>query len=398
MNTKGTILLFAAGFAILMFCSCQALEDAKDALSSISPSHKAAVKLDETTEPVNKTKAEPRINPVEKTEAGNAGLAAVKNTPPLANVPVDSAKKKKHVSISEVLKKGEALFYKVSEINDQKKQSYLLNIGRVFLSPTHEDNLKSGMASFMDGEGELSKVGKINSTDLDIWLTDKEFAKNTEFAKDPLKLGQKVYLVLYANNRFVVKKSRVVAEGSDKDADKDSTLRFAVLDLPASKIFNGALVLNKAKEIAGVVTVDEKVSFIMSVEVSELKAFAEKNGWQKRYGIEVAKKVIPLKASEGLWLGMQVQDLTPELAESFGLTNDNRGVLVSKVFENGPAFEAGIVPGDLITRLAKKKVTSIDDLPAIIKDVKADQKLSLVIRRDRKSLSKNIIPIQRAEK
>jgi serine protease DegS len=50
------------------------------------------------------------------------------------------------------------------------------------------------------------------------------------------------------------------------------------------------------------------------------------------------------------WLGIMAQDITPELAESFGLP-EIKGVLVSGVLEQGPADLAGIEPGDIITHI-----------------------------------------------
>ncbi len=47
------------------------------------------------------------------------------------------------------------------------------------------------------------------------------------------------------------------------------------------------------------------------------------------------------------WIGIRVQDISPQLSESFGLT-DMGGVLVSGVVRDGPAHSAGLFPGDII--------------------------------------------------
>ena len=51
------------------------------------------------------------------------------------------------------------------------------------------------------------------------------------------------------------------------------------------------------------------------------------------------------------WLGLEVQALTPELAETFGLSQ-NDGILVAGVLRGGPAADAGLLPGDIILSIA----------------------------------------------
>lgn len=53
------------------------------------------------------------------------------------------------------------------------------------------------------------------------------------------------------------------------------------------------------------------------------------------------------------WLGLEVQALTPELAESFGLLN-SPGILVAGVYRDGPAAKAGLQPGDVILKIANE--------------------------------------------
>jgi serine protease DegS len=50
------------------------------------------------------------------------------------------------------------------------------------------------------------------------------------------------------------------------------------------------------------------------------------------------------------WLGIEVQPLTPELAESFGLSG-RPGIVVAGIYRNGPAQKAGLQPGDLILNI-----------------------------------------------
>jgi Do/DeqQ family serine protease len=56
------------------------------------------------------------------------------------------------------------------------------------------------------------------------------------------------------------------------------------------------------------------------------------------------------------WLGVELQDLTAELAESFGLESQ-RGAVIAGVFPNSPAAKAGLLPGDVITHINELAIT-----------------------------------------
>ena len=60
------------------------------------------------------------------------------------------------------------------------------------------------------------------------------------------------------------------------------------------------------------------------------------------------------------WLGIEAQGLSPRLAASFGL-NEPRGILIAGVVDNGPADQAGLKPGDIITHIDGKAVPRARD-------------------------------------
>jgi len=64
-------------------------------------------------------------------------------------------------------------------------------------------------------------------------------------------------------------------------------------------------------------------------------------------------------------IGVVIQPITKELAESFGLPN-TRGALVNSVEKGGPAEKAGIEAGDVILKFNGKTVNSSEDLPRIV--------------------------------
>jgi serine protease DegS len=60
------------------------------------------------------------------------------------------------------------------------------------------------------------------------------------------------------------------------------------------------------------------------------------------------------------WLGIEVQEITPQLAESFSLS-DRRGVLIAGVLRDSPAGRAGMQPGDIITHIGGDRVNDAQD-------------------------------------
>ena len=65
------------------------------------------------------------------------------------------------------------------------------------------------------------------------------------------------------------------------------------------------------------------------------------------------------------WLGVLIQDVTRELAESFDM-DDPHGALIAKVIPDGPAEQGGIEVGDIIVKFNGKKVTFSSDLPPLV--------------------------------
>lgn len=83
------------------------------------------------------------------------------------------------------------------------------------------------------------------------------------------------------------------------------------------------------------------------------------------------------------WLGVGIQDLTPELAEYYGL-KDKKGVLVSQVFKGDPAEEAGIKPNDIIVSVDGESVNTGRELSAKIANLKVGKSTKIVVIRDGK--------------
>jgi serine protease Do len=86
-------------------------------------------------------------------------------------------------------------------------------------------------------------------------------------------------------------------------------------------------------------------------------------------------------------IGVTIQELTLELAESFGLSKPS-GALVSSVEKNAPADKAGIEASDVILKFDGKPVVSSNDLPRIVAATKPGSKV--VVELWRKGASKKV--------
>ena len=80
------------------------------------------------------------------------------------------------------------------------------------------------------------------------------------------------------------------------------------------------------------------------------------------------------------WLGVSVQEVTKDLADSFKLGNP-RGALIGNVLKNSPAERAGLKNGDVILSFNKQKIIYSGDLPLIVGRIKPDTTVDAVIFR-----------------
>jgi serine protease Do len=79
-------------------------------------------------------------------------------------------------------------------------------------------------------------------------------------------------------------------------------------------------------------------------------------------------------------IGVQIQEVSKEVAESFGL-KDARGALVNSVEREGPSAKAGVEPGDIILKVDGREVKQSNDLPRIITSVRPGSRVTLTLWR-----------------
>lgn len=105
-----------------------------------------------------------------------------------------------------------------------------------------------------------------------------------------------------------------------------------------------------------------------------------------KFAIEVMQQLIQHGRVIRGWLGIEVQDITPELAESFRLKN-TQGVIVAGILRNGPAAQAGLRPGDIIIKLNDMEIENSRQVMNAIAKIKPDDEITIGIMRQGKAMT-----------
>jgi serine protease Do len=125
---------------------------------------------------------------------------------------------------------------------------------------------------------------------------------------------------------------------------------------------------------------------------SKVTVVVLRNGKKKKLSVVVGEmKEQVAKASEEpsedieKTLGMSVQQITPDIKRYFNL-QDETGVVISNVLRNGMAAEAGLAVGDIIKEINRKPVRNLDDYRKMMKGVKKNDTILLLIKRGETTL------------
>ena len=106
--------------------------------------------------------------------------------------------------------------------------------------------------------------------------------------------------------------------------------------------------------------------------------------------VSLAKKIMEQIIQNGVvtrgWIGVEVQDVTPELAESFNL-GAQHGALIAGVLRNAPADKADIHPGDVVVDIAGKPVTDSSQLLNLISELPPGKPAKIRVIRTQKALT-----------
>ncbi len=86
------------------------------------------------------------------------------------------------------------------------------------------------------------------------------------------------------------------------------------------------------------------------------------------------------------WLGVRIQSITDDLAESLGLEN-SKGALVADLTATGPAEKAGMKPGDVIIEFDGQAVNKLSDLPRVVARAPVGKRVDVIVIRKGKKVT-----------
>jgi serine protease Do len=235
------------------------------------------------------------------------------------------------------------------------------------------DNADNFIVTVEDGvEYHAKLIGKDERTDLALLkvASDKPFPF-VKFTEDPIRVGQ---WVLAVGNPFglggTVTAGIVSATG--REIGSGPYDNFIQIDAPINRGNSGGPTFNLKGEVIGINT-----SIYSPSGGSVGIAFA--------IPASTAEQVIASLRDHGRvvrgWLGIEIQSITPEIAESLKLDGP-KGALVAQSQEDTPASKAGIQPGDAVLAVDGKEVKDSRDLSVRIAGYPPGTTVALTIWRD----------------
>jgi len=115
-----------------------------------------------------------------------------------------------------------------------------------------------------------------------------------------------------------------------------------------------------------------------------------RKGKEKNFSVKLTKRDEVLVSSDYSpkggedKLGLSVSDITPEIANRFGIKEPEEGIIVIRVTPNSKAEKAGLLPGDLIKEINQSDIKAISDYIKIVKKVKKGNPIYMYVSRKSK--------------
>ena len=234
--------------------------------------------------------------------------------------------------------------------------------------------------AFADGTTERGEVvGTDPATDLAVVRVDRENLPAAKFRESAdLDVGQ-LAVAIGSSSGFQSTVTAGVVSGLSRDLPPELTgsetqlVDLVQTDAAISPGNSGGALVDRDGEVVGI-----NVAYLPPAETGAANiGFAIPSD----AAITVADQLIENGEATQPYLGIGLQELTPEAAEQFDLQIES-GVLVAEVERGGPSDEAGLEQGDVITAAGQEEVAGYGDLLGALRDYRPGDTISLSIVRD----------------
>ena len=255
-----------------------------------------------------------------------------------------------------------------------RRDGYIVTNNHV-VEDTSEVNI-----AFADGTIERGEVvGTDPPTDLAVVRVARQNLPAAKFREDAdLAVGQ-LAVAIGSPSGFQSTVTAGVISGLSRDLPSELTgvedplVDLIQTDAAISPGNSGGALVDRDGEVVGV-----NVAYLPPAETG-----AENIGFAipSDTAISVADQLIETGRAAQPYLGIGLEELTPETAEQFDLQVES-GVLVTEVERGGPSDEAGLERGDVITALSQTEVAGYGDLLGALRDFRPGDNVNLSIVRD----------------
>ncbi len=215
-------------------------------------------------------------------------------------------------------------------------------------------------------------IGSDKRSDVALIKIDAEQLPVVEFGDaDALKVGEWV-LAIGSPFGFEQSATAGIVSAKRRALPRENYVPFIQTDVAINPGNSGGPLFNLAGKVVG----------INSQIYSRTGGFM---GLSFAIPINVAKDVVDQLRSKGRvtrgWLGVLIQDVTRELADSFGMSHP-RGALVARVLPESPAAAAKLLPGDVVLSFDGKNIPDSSALPPLVGIAQIDRPAEMVILRN----------------
>ena len=217
-------------------------------------------------------------------------------------------------------------------------------------------------------------VGSDEASDVAVLKVDGENLPVLKFGdSDKLKVGEWV-LAIGSPFGFDATVTAGIVSAKGRNLPTDNYVPFIQTDVAINPGNSGGPLFNLNGEVIGINSQIYSrsggfmgLSFAIPIEMA----------------VDVANQIKETGSVSRGWLGVLIQEVTRELAESFGMDSPH-GALVSKVLNNSPAAAAGLEVGDVIIEFNGKKVMRSAGLPPLVGRARVGEIADVIVIRDKK--------------